>query len=151
MLVSQGRYRVDLGMVAVLIVCVILIGTLCVLAYRFAVQALPIMLGFEIVRIAYGTGAGLIGAGIIGLVASSVAFGLLSVVFVSVKSPIARVIIGLIFALPAAGAGYALMSGISASAVPSENLRQIFCIVGAVLVGAAAFKRLAVPAQTRLA
>ena len=138
-------------MVAVLIMCVMLIGTLCVLAYRFAVHALPIMLGFEIVRIAYGTGAGLIGAGIIGLVASAVAFGLLSVVFVSVKSPIARVIIGLIFALPAAGAGYALVSGISASAVPSEVWRQIFCIIGGVLVGAAAFTRLAVPAQARLA
>ena len=72
-------------MVAVLIMCVVLTGTLCVLAYRFAVHALPIMLGFEIVRIAYGTGAGLIGAGIIGLVASAVTFGLLSVVFVSVK------------------------------------------------------------------
>ena len=108
------------------------------------------MLGFEIVRIAYGPGAGLIGAGIIGLVASAVAFGLLSVVFVSVKSPITRVVIGLIFALPAAGAGYALLSGFSASAVPSEIWRQILCIIGGVLVGAAAFTRLAIPTQARL-
>jgi hypothetical protein len=138
-------------MVAVLIMCVVLTGTLCVLAYRFAVHALPIMLGFQVAPIAYGTGSGLIGAGIIGLVASAVAFGLLSAVFVSVKSPIARAIIGLIFALPAAGAGYALISGISASAVPSEIWRQIFCIIGGVFVGAAAFTRLAVPAQARLA
>jgi hypothetical protein len=138
-------------MVAVLIMCVMLIGTLCVLAYRFAVHALPIMLGFQVAHIAYGTGARLIGAGIVGLVAGAVAFGLLSAVFVSVKSPIARVIIGLIFALPAAGAGYALTSGISASAVPSEIWRQIFCIIGGVFVGAAAFTRLAVPAQARLA
>jgi hypothetical protein len=137
-------------MVAVLIMCFVLTGTLCVLAYRFAIHALPIMLGFVIAHIANGTGAGLIGAGIVGLVAGAVAFGLLSAVFVSVKSPIARVIIGLIFALAAAGAGYALMSGISASAVPSEIWRQIFCIIGGVFVGAAAFTRLAVPAQARL-
>ena len=138
-------------MVAVLIMCVMLTGTLCVLAYRFAVHALPFMLGFQVALIACGTGAGWIGAGIVGLIAGAVAFGLLSAVFVSVKSPFARIIIGLIFALPAAGAGYALMSGISASAVPSEIWRQIFCIIGGVFVGAAAFTRLAVPAQARLA
>jgi hypothetical protein len=137
-------------MVALLIMSTVLIGTLCVLAYRFAIHALPIALGFQVAHIAYGTGAGLIGAGIVGLAAGAAAFGLLSVVFVSVKSPITRVVIGLIFALPAAGAGYALMSGISASAVPSEIWRQIFCIMGGVLVGAAAFTRLAVPAQARL-
>jgi hypothetical protein len=137
-------------MVAVLIMCIMLTGTLCVLAYRFAVHALPIMLGFQIAYTAHGTGTGLMGAGIVGLVAGAAAFGLLSIVFVSVMSPIARVIIGSIFALPAAGAGYALMLGISASAVPSEIWRQIFCIIGGVFVGAAAFTRLAVPAQVRL-
>lgn len=137
-------------MVAILIMCVMLTGTLCVLAYRFAIHALPIMFGFQVAYTAYGTGTGLIGAGIVGLIAGAVAFGLLSAVFISVKSPSVR-IIGLIFALPAAGAGYALMSGISASAVPSEVWRQIFCIIGGVFVGAAAFRRLAVPAQARLA
>jgi hypothetical protein len=136
-------------MVAVLIMCVMLTGTLCVLAYRFAVHALPIVLSFQVAHIAYGTGSGLLGAGFLGLVAGAVAFGLLSAVFVSAKSPIACVIIGLMFALPAAGAGYALMSAISASAVPSEVWRQIFCITGGVLVGAAAFRRLAVPAHAR--
>ncbi|MEQ1516450.1 MAG: hypothetical protein ABL931_08190 [Usitatibacteraceae bacterium] len=105
-----------------------LIGTLCVLAHRIAVYALPVMLGFEIARFAYGTGAGMIGAGLVGFIAGAVAFGLLSVVFVSLKSPIARIIIGLIFALPAAGAGYALVSGVSASAVPSDLWRPIFTI-----------------------
>jgi hypothetical protein len=138
-------------MVAILIMCVVLTGTLCVLAYRFAIHALPIMLGFVIAHIANGTGAGLIGTGIVGFVAGAVAFGLFSAVFVSVKSPIARVIIGLMFALPAAGAGYALVSGVSASAIPSEVWRQIFCIIGGVFVGAAAFRRLAVPAEARLA
>ena len=138
-------------MVALLIMSTVLIGTLCVVAYRLAVYALPVMLGFEVAHFAYETGTGIVGAGIVGLIAGAVAFGLLSAVFVSVKSPLARIVIGLIFALPAAGAGYALVLGISASAVPSELWRQMFCMVGGVLVGAAAFARLAVPAHARLA
>jgi hypothetical protein len=138
-------------MVALLIMSTVLIGTLCVFAYRFAVHALPVMLGFEVARFANETGTGIVGAGVVDLIAGAVAFGLLSAVFVSVKSPIARVIIGLIFALPAAGAGYALVSGVSASTVPSEVWRQIFSIVGGVFVGTAAFTRLAIPAHARLA
>jgi hypothetical protein len=138
-------------MVALLIMSTVLIGTLCVVAYRLAVYALPVMLGFEVARFAHETGTGIVGAGIVGLIAGAVGFGLLSAVFVSVKSPVARIFIGLVFALPAAGAGYALVSGVSASTVPSEVWRQIFCIVAGVLVGAAAFTRLAIPAHARLA
>ena len=69
------------------------------------------MLGFEVARFAYQTEAGWVGAGLVGFIAGPVGFGLLSVVFVSLRSPAARVIIGLIFALPAAGAGYMLIRG----------------------------------------
>ena len=136
-------------MVVLIVMCTVLIGTLCVLAYRLAVYALPVMLGFAIARIAYQTGAGMIGASIIGLIAGAAAYGLLSVLFVSQRSPAARTAVGLIFALPAAGAGYALVSGISTNAIPSELWRLMFCVLGGLLVGAAAFTRLSVPATRR--
>ena len=136
-------------MVALIIISAVLIGTLCVLAYRLAVYALPVMLGFEITHIAYQTGAGMIGASIIGFIAGAMAYGLLSVLFVSLRSPATRITVGLIFALPAAGAGYALVSGISANAIPSELWRLIFCALGGFLVGAAAFTRLSIPAIRR--
>ena len=128
-----------------MIISAVLIGTLCVLAYRLAVYALPVMLGFEITHIAYQTGAGMIGASITGFIAGAVAYGLLSVLFVSLRSPAARIAVGLIFALPAAGASYALVSGISANAIPSEFWRLMFCVLGGFLVGAAAFTRLSIP------
>jgi hypothetical protein len=134
-------------MIALIIMSTVLIGTLCVLAYRLAVYALPVMLGFAIARIAYQTGAGMMGASIIGFIAGAVAYGLLSVLFVSLRSPAARIVVGLVFALPAAGAGYALVSGISANAIPSELWRLMFCALGGLLVGSAAFLRLSVPAS----
>jgi hypothetical protein len=133
-------------MVALIIMSTVLIGTLCVLAYRLAVYALPVMLGFAVARIAYQTGAGMIGAGIIGFIAGTVAYGLLSVLFVSLRSPAARTAVGMIFALPAAGAGYALISGIGANTIPSELWRLMFCVLGGLLVGSAALTRLSVPA-----
>jgi hypothetical protein len=136
-------------MVAWIIISTVLIGTLCVLAYRLAVYALPVMLGFEITHIAYQTGAGMIGASIIGFIAGAMAYGLLSVLFVSLRSPATRITVGLIFALPAAGAGYALVSRISANAIPSELWRLIFCALGGFHVGAAAFTRLSIPAIRR--
>ena len=138
-------------MVALIIMSTVLIGTLCVLAYRLAVYALPVMLGFAIARIANQTGAGLIGASIIAFVAGAVAYGILSVLFFSLRSPAARIAVGLIFALPAAAAGFALMSVISANTVPSEHWRVMFCILGGLLVGSAAFTRLSVPATRPLA
>jgi hypothetical protein len=136
-------------MVALLIMSTVMIGTLCVLAYRLAVYALPVMFGFEITRVAYETGAGMTGASIIGFIAAAVTYGLLSVLFVSLRSPAVRIAIGLTFALPAAGAGYALISGISANAIPSEFWRLMFCGLGGLLVGAAALARLSVPATVR--
>ena len=136
-------------MIALMIMSTVLIGTLCVLAYRLAVYALPVMLGFAIARITYQTGAGMIGASIIGFIAGAVAYALLSVLFVSLRSPAARIAVGLVFALPAAGAGYALVSGISTNAIPSELWRLMFCVLGGLLVGAAAFTRLSVPATRR--
>jgi hypothetical protein len=136
-------------MVSLIIMSTVLIGTLCVLAYRLAVYALPVMMGFAIARIVHQTGAGMMGAGIIGFIAGAMAYGLLSVLFVSLRSPVARIAVGLVFALPAAGSGYALVSGISANAIPSELWRFMFCALGGFLVGAAAFTRLSIPAIRR--
>jgi hypothetical protein len=132
-------------MIAVMLMSVALIAGLCVLAYTLAVYAPPFMLGVEAARFAYGTGSGLIGAGLVGLVAGAAAYGLLVFVFASLRSPILRLIVALVFAAPAAVAGYALVHGVTREAVPSEVWRQIFCIIGGGFVGVSALMRLAAP------
>jgi hypothetical protein len=94
-------------------------------------------------RFSYHTGAGLIGAGFIGLVAAAIAFGVFAVLFAKLRSPILRLIVALIFATPAAIAGYALVHGVTYETIPSAIWRQIFCFTGGALVGVSALMRLA--------
>lgn len=132
-------------MIAVILMIVPLIVMLCVLAYRLATFALPLMLALEAAGFAYGTGAGWIGAGIVGFCAGVASFGILVFLFATLRAPVLRVAVALIFAAPAAGAGYALVHGIAREAVPSEIWRQIFCIAGGIFVGCSALARLADP------
>lgn len=136
-------------MVAVMLMSVVLVGVLCFVAYTLATYALPFMLGLTAARFAYETGSGLIGAGLVGLAAGAVAFGLLVFLFASLRPPILRLIVALVFAAPAAMAGYALVHGVTREAVPSEVWRQIFCIIGAIFVGVSALMRLAAPLDAR--
>jgi len=130
-------------MVVVMLMGVALIAMLCVAAYTLAVYALPFMLGLSAAQFAYHTGAGFIGAGLVGLVAAVAAFGILALLFDTLRSPILRLIVALVFAAPAAIAGYALVHGITKEAVPSEIWRQIFCVIGGGFVGVSALLRLA--------
>ena len=130
-------------MVAVMLMSVALIAILCVLAYTLAIYALPFLFGLAAAQFAYHTGSGLIGAGLVGLFSAGVAFGVLAVLFETIRSPVIRLIVALVFAAPAAVAGYALVYGITKNAVPSDIWRQIFCVVGGGFVGVAAWMRLA--------
>ena len=132
-------------MVVVMLMSVALVAVLCVVAYKLAVYALPFMLGLTAAQFAYQTGSGVIGAGLVGLVSAGVAFGILALLFETLRTPILRLIVALIFAAPAAAAGYALVYGVTKEAVPSEIWRQIFCLVGGGFVGVSALMRLAAP------
>ncbi len=129
-------------MIVLMLMTVALVAGLCVLAYTLAVYALPFMLGVEVARWAYASGSGLIGAGLVGLVAGAVTYGLLIVLFMAVRPPILRLAVALVFAAPAAVAGYALVHGITAEAVPSEVWRQVFSIIGGGVIGLSALMRL---------
>src|SRR5229473_3166409 len=128
---------------AVMLMSVALVVILCVVAYALATYALPLMLGFAVARFAYHTGSGPIGACFIGVIAAAAAFGVFSVLFATLRSPILRLIVALIFAAPAAIAGYALVHGVTYEAIPSAIWRQIFCYIGGALVGVSALMRLA--------
>lgn len=136
-------------MVTIMLMSVGLIAMLCVAAYTLATYALPFMLGLNAAQFAYHTGSGFIGAALVGLVAAGATFGLLVILFETLRSPILRLIVALVFAAPAAVAGYALVHGVTKESVPSEIWRQIFCIVGGAFVGVSALVRLAAPRPPR--
>jgi hypothetical protein len=134
-------------MVAMMLTSVLAVAGVCVLACTLAVYALPFMLGVTAAQFAYHTGAGFTGAGLVGLVAAIAAFGVLALLFDTLRSPILRLIVALVFAAPAAVAGYPLVHGVTKEAVPSEIWRQIFCIIGGALVGTSALLRLTASAR----
>lgn len=130
-------------MIVMIVVTIMLIGMMCVLAYTLAIYALPFMLALAATRFAYGTGAGWLGAGLVGLVAGASSFGVLTFLFAMLHTPILRIALAIIFATPAAVAGYALVHGVTVDAIPSPVWRQIFCLAGSAFVGATAVIRLA--------
>jgi len=131
-------------MIPMILLSMTLVGLLCVLAYRLAVYALPFMLGLAAARFAYDTGSGLIGAGIVGFVAGAISVSLLRFLFFRLHAPVLRGLVAMIFVIPAAIAGYQLVSGVTQGAVPSEIWREIFCGMGGVIVGLSALARLVV-------
>lgn len=136
-------------MIVLIVMTVTLVITLCVLAYKLASLALPFMLALAVARFAYSTGGGAIGAGIVGVFVGAASFGILVLLFATLRAPILRLAVALIFAAPAVVAGYALVHGVTAEAVPSSVWRQIFCLAGGAFVGLSAFARLAAPISTR--
>lgn len=129
-------------MIAVILMSVALIAGLCILAYMLAVCALPFMLAVEAARFAYAAGSGTIGAGLVGLITGVTAYGLPVLVFTSLRSLVLRLIVALVFAAPAAVAGYTLIHGVTQNALPSEVWRQTFCVIGGGFVGVSALLRL---------
>ena len=89
-------------MVAVMFMSVALVALVCVLAYTLAIYALPFFVGLAAAQFAYQTGSGLVGAGLVGLFSAGVAFGILAVLFETIRSPVIRLIVALVFAAPAA-------------------------------------------------
>ncbi|MBB6305024.1 hypothetical protein [Rhizobium leucaenae] len=129
-------------MIVLMLMAVGLVAGLCVLAYMLAVYALPFTLGLEAAQWAYASGSGLIGAGLVGLVAGAASYGLLIVLFMVLRPLILRLGVALVFAAPAAIAGYAFVYGITREAVPSEVWRVAFCLIGGSVTGLSALMRL---------
>ncbi|WP_348770726.1 hypothetical protein [Ochrobactrum sp. Marseille-Q0166] len=122
---------------------VVLICAMCSLAYMLATYAVPFLFAVIATRFAFATGAGYIGAGIVGLFAGVGAYGFLVYLYATLRSPGLRLAIALLFAFPAAIAGFALVHGIAREAIPSEVWRKIFSLIGGGFVGLSALARLA--------
>ena len=124
-----------------IILSVAAIGFFCWLLFTLAVFALPFFAGVNVGIWAYQTGAGLLGAILVGLASAALTLGL-GQFLLSVVQPLwARMLIALAFVAPAALAGYHATHGIVKHTMPSETWQVVFSIIGAIAVGATAFMR----------
>ena len=130
------------------IACIVGVCALAWLLFNLAVFALPFFAGVSAGMAALHSGAGPIGSILAGLVVGVLTLAVGQMVFTLVPSTLVRGAVGLLFAVPAAIAGYHAAHGLAGLAMPSEGWRQAFAIIGAVVVGATALARLVLPIAT---
>ncbi len=131
-----------------IITCIAGVCALAWLLFNLAVFALPFFAGVSAGMAALHSGAGPIGAILAGLLAGGLTLAVGQMVFTLVPSTLVRGAVALLFAVPAAIAGYHAAHGLAGLAMPSEGWRQAFAIFGALVVGATALARLVLPIAT---
>jgi hypothetical protein len=117
---------------------------LCWLLFALAVYALPFFVGVAVGLVAYRSGSGPIAAIIVGAIASSITLIAGQIAF-TLRSPLIRGAIALLFAVPAAVAGYHAALGLAHIGIPAEGWRQAMAVMGAI-VAATAWARMALSA-----
>jgi hypothetical protein len=126
------------------------LGVFCWALFALAIHALPFFVGMTAAIYAYQTGAGPFGAVVVGFTAGSFTFVLGQYIFSNARSRIVRVALGLLFAVPAACAGYDVILALSQIGIPSQGWREAFAVVGAILVGGTAWARLSILTEPTL-
>jgi hypothetical protein len=119
---------------------------LCWLLFALAVYALPLFAGVTAGLATYHSGSGPIGAIIVGLIASSVTLVLGQIAFTTLRSPLIRAVIALLFVVPAAIAGYHAALGLAHIGIPADGWRQAVAVAGAIIVAATAWARMVLSA-----
>lgn len=118
------------------------IGFFCWLLFTLAVYALPFFASVTAGLAAFHSGAGVIGAIVVGIVAGVATLGAGQVAFAVTRSPLIRAAVALLFAAPAAVADYHATLALARIGVPSQGWREAFAIIGAILVGGTAWGRM---------
>jgi hypothetical protein len=119
------------------------LGIFCWLLFTLAVYALPFFVGATTGVFAYHSGAGPLGAIAVGLLAGGTTLAAAQIVFALVRAPFLRIAVALLFAAPAALAGFFSTHGLAALTTSSQTWQNIFAVIGAAVIGATAWLRLA--------
>lgn len=125
------------------------IGLFCWLIFTLAVYALPFFVAMSVGMIAYDSGAGILCAPLVGIVAGGVTFAVGQTAFAMTRSRILRATIAVVFAVPAAIAGYHVVFAMAQLGMPSMAWREVLGCLGAVFIGGTAWTRLTVFAEPR--
>ena len=119
------------------------LGFFCWLLFTLAIHALPFLAGLTAGLAALQSGAGVIGGLIVGFLAGGATLALGQMAFATARKPLIRIIIGLLYALPATVAGYQVSFALAGIGMSSGGWQTAFAVIGAVLSGCTAFSRMA--------
>ena len=121
------------------------IGLLIALVFNMAIYALPLFAAVTAGRLASASGAGLLGAILVGLIAGVLTLSVGQLILGVTKSNLVRLAIAVAFATPAAFAGYHVVLGLSRIGGAHGLWQTVFAAIGAVIIAGAALMRLATP------
>jgi hypothetical protein len=142
------------GPITMIIIGVLLnvvgLGVFCWALFALAIHALPFFVGMTAGIYTYQTGAGPLGAIVIGFVAGGFALVLGQYAFSVARSPIVRLLIRLLFAVPAARAGYDVALALAHFGIPQEWWRESFAMFGAIAIGCTAWARVSILTEPAL-
>lgn len=126
-----------------LVLGVLGLGFFCGLLFTLAVYALPFFAAMAAGLAAFHSGAGVIGAFVVGGLAGGVTLALGQIVFAATRTPWIRILIGLLYAIPAAIAGYQVSFALAGIGMSAGGWLQAFAVMGALVASITAFSRLA--------
>ncbi len=118
------------------------IGMLCWLLFTLAVFALPALAGITAGVWAHHTGAGILGAIAISLIAAGATLIIGQLLLAVLRPMWLKILVALAFVVPAAIAGFHATHGIVRHTMPSETWQIVFSVIGAVAVGITAFVKM---------
>ena len=141
------------GTITMIIIGILLnivgLGIFCWALFALATHALPFFVGMTVGIYSFQAGAGPFGAIVVGFVAGGTTLVVGQYAFSVARSPIVRLVIGLLFAVPAARAGYDVTLAFAHIGIPSEWWRESFAVVGAITVGGTAWARVSIVTEPR--
>ncbi|WP_316227982.1 hypothetical protein [Bradyrhizobium sp. SZCCHNR3015] len=136
------------GPITMIIIGVLLniigLGMFCWVLFTLAIYALPFFAGVTAGIYSFQVGAGPVGAIVFGFTAAGLTLAAGQYAFSAARSPFVRLVIGLLFAVPAARAGHDLILAFAHMGVPSEWWREAFAVFGAIAVGGTAWARMSI-------
>lgn len=127
-----------------LILSIFAVGFVCWLLFTLAVYALPLFAAMMAGLAAYHHESGLIGALLAALLAGAATLAVGRIAFALSPFAFLRALIALLFAAPAAVAGYEATVGLMQLGMASHLWCSAFGGVGAIVTGGTAFARLVV-------
>lgn len=131
------------GTITMLIIGVLLdivgLGIFCWALFALATHALAFFVGMTVGIYSFQAGAGPFGAIVVGFVTAGFTFVVGRYAFSVARSPTVRLVIGLLFAVPAAHAGYSLTLALAHLGIQEEWRRESFAVLGAIAVGGIAW------------
>jgi hypothetical protein len=140
------------GTITMLVIGVLLgivgLGIFCWALFALATHALPFFIGMTVGIYSFRAGAGPFGAIVVGFVTAG--FTLVVGQYSVARSPTVRLIIGLLFAVPAARAGYDVSLALAHLGIPEKWWRESFALFGAIAVGSSAWARVSMQTDTAL-